>query len=78
LVATSMADYEALALRLAKEPGTLANLRQKLAYNRTTAPLFDIARYTENLEAAYTQMWEIWQCGEAPKAFAVNASFVHR
>ncbi|MBI2236287.1 MAG: tetratricopeptide repeat protein [Magnetospirillum sp.] len=58
LITTSLADYEALALRLATEPGLLDGFKRRLAAGRDTAPLFDSARFTRNLEAAYRQMWE--------------------
>jgi predicted O-linked N-acetylglucosamine transferase (SPINDLY family) len=58
LATESLADYEALALRLAREPARLAGLRAKLAASRATHPLFDTARFTRHLEAAYVQMWE--------------------
>ena len=48
LVTFSPAAYEALALRLAREPALLQDLRHKLLGNRLTAPLFDIARYTRH------------------------------
>jgi protein O-GlcNAc transferase len=71
LVTESLADYEALALRLAVEPGLLPALRQRLAENLPTAPLFDTPRYTRHLEAAYTQMVARARDGLAPAAFAV-------
>jgi len=74
LVATSLDDYEALALHLAREPEILAQLRARLARNRQSYPLFDTARFTRNLEAAYTQMWETWKAGRPPTAFAVSAA----
>ena len=58
LVTHSLDAYEALALRLADEPGMLANLKARLAQNRHTRPLFDTAGFTRHLEAAYVQMWE--------------------
>ena len=58
LVTTSLADYEALALRLAQHPSELAALRARLAANRSTTPLFDIARYTRDFEDG---MWRIWR-----------------
>ena len=56
LVTTSLAEYEALALNLAREPAALAALKEKLARNRDTCALFDTERYTRNLEAAYETM----------------------
>jgi protein O-GlcNAc transferase len=74
LVATSLDDYEARALRLAREPEILAQLRARLARNRQTYPLFDTARFARNLDAAYTQMWETWKVGRPPTPFAVSAA----
>ena len=74
LITTSLDEYEALALRLVREPHLLAQLRGRLAQNRQTHPLFDTARFTRNLEAAYTRMWETWKAGRPPTAFAVSPS----
>jgi len=74
LITTSLEEYEALALRLATEPSLLVRLRQKLARNRSTMPLFDIAGFTRDLEAVYTRMWEIWRSGRPPVAFSVPPS----
>jgi len=71
LVTTNLADYEALALKLAREPAMLAEIKAKLARNRDTYPLFDTARFTRHIESAYTNMWERWQRGEAPQSFSV-------
>jgi predicted O-linked N-acetylglucosamine transferase (SPINDLY family) len=73
LVTESLADYEAAALRLATDPAALAEVRQKLANNRETCPLFDADRFRRHIEAAYTTMWETWQRGEPPRSFAVEA-----
>jgi predicted O-linked N-acetylglucosamine transferase (SPINDLY family) len=56
LITENAQDYEALALALARDPARLGALREKLATNRAAAPLFDTARFTRNLEAAYAQM----------------------
>ena len=73
LVTHSIEDYEALALRLAKDPSLLERYRRQLAKNRLTHPLFDTERFRRHIEAAYLQMWEIWQRGEHPRSFAVEA-----
>jgi predicted O-linked N-acetylglucosamine transferase (SPINDLY family) len=72
LIAPSLDAYERLALDLALEPARLRQLRAGLERNRATAPLFDIASYTRNLETAYTRMWENWHTGQAPAAFAIE------
>jgi protein O-GlcNAc transferase len=72
LITTSLDEYEALALNLAHDPTLLAAIKRKLADNRNTYPLFDTARFTSHIESAYVTMWERYQKGEAPKAFAGN------
>ncbi|MBY0382255.1 MAG: tetratricopeptide repeat protein [Xanthobacteraceae bacterium] len=72
LVTTSHEDYEALALKLARDPGLLASIKAKLAANRSSAPLFDTARYTRHLEAAYLTMVERARRGQPPQTFAVQ------
>jgi predicted O-linked N-acetylglucosamine transferase (SPINDLY family) len=72
LIAHSLQDYEALALRLGREPGALQALKAKLAKNRDTTSLFDTARFTRNLEAAYTAMWERAVRGEPPANLTIG------
>jgi len=74
LVTHSLKAYEDLALQIARNPSTRANLKAKLARNRDTHPLFDTARYTRNLESAFVTMWERHQRGEKPKRFAAGTS----
>jgi predicted O-linked N-acetylglucosamine transferase (SPINDLY family) len=74
LIAASAGDYEALASALARDPARLQVLRMKLSEQRRTAPLFDTARFTRDLEAAFVTMWERQQRGEPPAAFAVAPS----
>jgi predicted O-linked N-acetylglucosamine transferase (SPINDLY family) len=73
LVTHSLADYEALALRLARHPGELARLRQRLLENRLGAPLFDIENYTRALEAAFLEMVRIHDAGETPRSLTIEA-----
>lgn len=73
LAADSLAAYEKLALELAANPEKLQAMKSKLAQNRATCPLFDTARYTRDLESAFTQMWERSQKGKPPQGFAVAA-----
>ncbi len=74
LVTEDLATYEAMALKLATEPERLAALRETLARNRATHPLFDTARLVRNLEAAYVGMLERHRQGQPPEGFAVAAS----
>ena len=72
LVTGSLAEYEALALKIARDPDYLAALKAKLENSRTASPLFDTARFTRNIEAAYLAMWERSRRGEPPAHFAVG------
>jgi protein O-GlcNAc transferase len=72
LIVDGLEDYEALALKLAREPSYLRSVKQRLADNRATYPLFDTARFTRHLELAYETMWQRHQRGEPPRAFAVS------
>jgi len=58
LITTSFADYEALALKLATDPALLASYRQRLAANRATTALFDMARYARDFEDAMLRIWD--------------------
>jgi protein O-GlcNAc transferase len=72
LIAHSPTEYEAIALRLARDPAALAAVTEKLARNRASRPLFDTARFTRNLENAYLAMWDRHQKGEPPASFGPN------
>ncbi len=63
LITDTPQAYEALALDLALDPGALAGIREKLAVNRKTYPLFDTSRFTRHIEQAYLSMWERHQAG---------------
>jgi predicted O-linked N-acetylglucosamine transferase (SPINDLY family) len=72
LVTESLPDYEALALKIAGDAAFCMALKDKLARHRDTFPLFDTARFTRHIEAAYAAMWERHQRGEAPENFSVD------
>ena len=50
------AAYVATAIALGRDRGAMQGIREKLEARRLTAPLFDTARFTRNLEAAYGAM----------------------
>jgi len=58
LVTESLEDYHALALNLAREDSALAKIKVKLGANRETQPPFDTPRFTRNLEALYTEIFQ--------------------
>jgi len=63
LVTTSLADYERLALALARTPSLLDGFRRRLAANRRTMPLFDMEAYARDFEAAMQAIWTEYRAG---------------
>jgi predicted O-linked N-acetylglucosamine transferase (SPINDLY family) len=72
LITTTLAAYEALALRLAQRPDELAAVRARLAANQGTAPLFNVDRFCLGIEAAYEEMALRHWRGERPTPFRVK------
>ena len=72
LVTGALDDYEALALKLAREPALLADIRQRLEQNRLTYPLFDTDRFARHIERAYETMRENVREGRGPQSFSVE------
>jgi len=60
LITYSLKEYEETAIQLAKNPKKLIKLKNKLAKNRLTQPLFDTPRFVKDLEKAYQEMWKIY------------------
>ncbi len=71
LITTTLEDYERLALELATNPEKLAGIKQKLAGNRLTTPLFNTKLFTKHIEAAYAAMHERHRAGLAPEHIVV-------
>lgn len=72
LVTTDLDSYESLALNLASDSQDLNTLREKLLQQRVSAPLFDTAIFTRNLEKAYSVMWQRFLEGKKPEHFEVS------
>lgn len=66
LITPSPVAYKTLALDLAQHPEKLALIRQQLAGNRITHPLFNAALFTRHIEDAFIQMRERHQASLAP------------
>jgi protein O-GlcNAc transferase len=66
LIVSTAEDYEATAVRLARHPAELGQLKERLKLNREKGPLFDMHRYTRHLEAAYREMHRRFQSGLSP------------
>ena len=72
LVTGSLEEYEALALQLARSPDRLAGLKRALVSNRDSHTLFDTDRFRQNLEKAYSAMWQRLQNRQPPASFDVD------
>jgi predicted O-linked N-acetylglucosamine transferase (SPINDLY family) len=66
LCTASLADYVALARRLACQPPELRAFQAHLESGRGLFPLFDTVRYCRSLEAAYQEIWARHARGERP------------
>ena len=58
LIATSVDDYMQRALGYYHDRAALADLKSRLRAKQSTAPLFDMPRFSRYLEAAYQAMWQ--------------------
>ena len=72
LITHTQEEYESLTIALASNPEKLAALKQKLASNRLTTPLFDTPQFTKDLERAYVQMYERYQADQLPEHLIVG------
>jgi predicted O-linked N-acetylglucosamine transferase (SPINDLY family) len=66
LITKTPEEYEALAIELATNRSRLEQIKEKLANNRLSTPLFDMRLYTRHIEAAYTAMYERYQANLPP------------
>ena len=66
LITNTQEEYESLAIELATNPDKLKAIKDKLANNLPTAPLYDTKLFAKNIESAYTQMYERHHQGLEP------------
>ena len=72
LITTSLGEYEALALELARQPQRVCALRETLRKRRTQHSFFETDRYRLSLESAYERMWERHSAELPPAALYVT------
>ncbi|MEO7887995.1 MAG: tetratricopeptide repeat protein [Polaromonas sp.] len=72
LIAPDMAAYEACAIALATSPQRLAQIKEKLAHNKLTTPLFDTPLFVRHIEAAYAVMYERYQSDLPPDSINIK------
>ena len=73
LIVENLEDYEALILDLANNPKRLTAIKEKLAANRLSKPLFDTELFTKHLEEGYQQAYQRYAQGKLPKNISVSA-----
>ena len=59
MITTTEKDYEELAFKLATDKSLLSSIRERLAKNRLSTPLFNTEKYTKDLEAALDKVYSI-------------------
>ena len=72
LITHRQEEYESLAIGLANNPERLKALKEKLAHQRLTTPLFDTPQFTKDLEQAYLQMVQRYQADLPPEHLFVE------
>jgi protein O-GlcNAc transferase len=72
LIAHSLEQYKAAALRLASDRSRLRSIRERLGQNRATAPLFQTRRTTASIEKAYEAMWAIFLKKGEPRKIEID------
>ncbi|XP_039030503.1 probable UDP-N-acetylglucosamine--peptide N-acetylglucosaminyltransferase SEC isoform X2 [Hibiscus syriacus] len=76
MIVNSMKEYEEKAVELALNRPKLHALTKKLKEVRMTCPLFDTARWVQNLERAYFKMWNLYCAEQQPQHFKVTENDV--
>jgi predicted O-linked N-acetylglucosamine transferase (SPINDLY family) len=72
LIVQGSEQFESLAIELATAPGKLSLIRERLARNRSIAPLFDTELFTRHLEGAYVTMMERSRAGLPPESIEIT------
>ena len=72
LVTTSASSFEALAIELAGNPEKLRAIRDKLAQNRLSSPLFNTGLFTHHLESAFESIHARRLAGQTVDHLRVN------
>jgi predicted O-linked N-acetylglucosamine transferase (SPINDLY family) len=73
LIASDFEEYFDIALALASDSLRFGALKEKLAANKFTAPLFDSVSYTSALEQLYEEMWRCRLAGEPCREISASA-----
>lgn len=58
LIASDLSQFEAMAIRLARSPAALKDLRRRLHEGRMQCPLFDTQKFARDLARLYREIWK--------------------
>jgi predicted O-linked N-acetylglucosamine transferase (SPINDLY family) len=72
LITSTQEQYESVAIELATDAEKLKIIKDKLADNLATAPLYDTPLFTRHLESAYLTMYDRYQQGLDPEHIYVE------
>jgi len=72
LITSTLEDYENLALSLAKDPEKLSFVRLLLTLKRINSDLFDVGKFTVDLENSYRKIYQRYIEGKDPDVIYVE------
>lgn len=72
MVCADAEEFVARAVNLGRDPGALADVRERLRVQRPTCSLFDMPRLVRELEGLYAGMWEDCLHGRLPRPDLAN------
>ena len=75
MITTTEKDYEELAFKLATDKSLLSSIRERLAKNRLSTPLFNTEKYTKDLEAALDKVCSYYYNQIPPQDIRVKEIF---
>ena len=75
MVTKTEKDYEELALKLATDKSLLSSIKERLAQNRLSTPLFDTEKYTKDLENAFEVAYSNYHNRITPKDIQITRKF---
>ena len=67
LIAKNRQEYEEIAVKLGNDRNYLKAIRAKVWAGRTESPLFNVQKYTSNLERLYLKMWKNYEYNKEPE-----------
>ena len=66
LITSTKLEYETLAIELANNPELIGEIRKKIDLRKSSSLLFNTPKWVENIEIAYTKIFDRYQVGFMP------------